>query len=225
MGFVGRVRRIVSANLNDLISKAEHPEKMLNQLIEEMHDGVEEATHRVAAALAAEKQMRRKHEEAGRNALLWEERARTAVDRGEDDLAREALRHKHLHAALEASYERELEHQAEATTALRASLEALKAKLEEAKGRKRALVARYHAAKAKSTVSRKMIAAGDRNALRAFERMAQRIEDVEALAEASFELSAEDLERKFAEPEVDARIEGELKALKGVAAPAETVSG
>jgi len=224
MGFFRRVRRIVSANLNDLVSKAEHPEKMLNQLIEEMHDGVEEATHRVAAAMAAEKQLRRTHEEAGRNLALWDERARSAAERDEDDLAREALRRKHLHAEIAASYERELEHQGEATRALRTSLDALKAKLEEAKGRKRGLVARYHVAQAKSTISQKMIAVTDQSALRAFERMAQRIEDMEAIAEASLELSAEDLERKFEQPEVEAQIEGELKALKGTApaaAPAE----
>jgi len=183
-----------------------------------MHDGVEEATHRVAAAMAAEKQLRRKHEEAGRSVLLWEERARRAVDRDEDDLAREALRRKRLHAELAASYERDLEHQQETAVALRASLDALKAKLEEAKGRKRSLVARYQAAKAKSVVNQKMTAVADKSAFQAFERMAQRIEDVESLAEASLELSAEDLERKFAQPEVDASIEGELKALKGAGA-------
>ena len=215
MGFVGRVRRIVSANLNDLVSKAEHPERMLNQLIEEMHDGVEEATHRVAAAMAAERQLSRKHEEAQRSLLLWEERAKTAVERGEDDLAREALRRKRLHQEIAASYERELERQRGGTTALRASLDALKAKLEEAKGRRRGLVARYHTAKAKATVGQKMIAATDRSAFEAFERMAQRIEDTEFTAEAALELSAEELERKFAEPEVEAEIEGELRALKG----------
>jgi len=215
MGFVGRVRRIVSANLNDLVSKAENPEKMLNQLIEEMHDGVEEATHRVAAAIAAEKQLRRKHEDACRSVLLWEERAKSAVDRDEDDLAREALRRKHLHGELAASYERELERQQETAAALRASLEALRAKLEEAKGRRRSLVARYQAAKAKSVVNEKMVTVAGKSAFQAFERMAQRIEDIESVAQASLELSAEDLERRFAQPEVDASIEGELKALKG----------
>ena len=79
-------------------------------------------------------------------------------------------------------------------------------------------MARYHAAKAKAVIGQKMVGASNQSALRAFERMAQRIEDVEALAEASLELSAEDLERKFQQPEVDARIEGELKALKGASA-------
>lgn len=215
MGFVRRVRRIASANLNDLVSRAEHPEKMLNLLIEEMQDGVEEATHRVAAAMAAERQLGRKHEEAQRSLLLWEERARTAVDRGQDDLAREALRRKRLYGEIAGSYGAELERQREGTAALRASLEMLRAKLEEAKGRRRSLVARYQAAKAKATVGEKMIAAGDRSAFEAFERMAQRIEDTEFAAEAALELSAEDLERRFAEPEVEAEIEGELQALKG----------
>jgi phage shock protein A len=214
MGYVRRVRRILASNINDLIDRAENPEKMLNQLTLEMESSIEEAKNRVATAIAAERRLRSHHERERRDAAVWEERAKSAIEQGDDDLAREALRRKKLHGELADSYQRELETQAEGVQGLRSSLEALRRKLEEARMTKRALIARYRTAQARGGLGRIRATVIDTTAFDAFERMADKIEELEIRGQVAAEFAVDALEEKFRTPEEEAAIDAELTELK-----------
>jgi phage shock protein A len=214
MGYVRRVRRILAANINDLIDRAENPEKMLNQLTLEMETSIEDARDRVATAIAAERRLRNHHERERREVAVWEERAKSAIEQGDDDLAREAIRRKRLHSELADSYGREVESQAEAVQGLRASLDALRRKLEEARTTKRALIARYQVAKARGGVSRIRATVIDTTAFDVFERMADKIEEAEVRGQVAAELAVDALEERFRAPEEEAAIDAELTELK-----------
>jgi len=214
MGYVRRVRRILASNINDMIDRVEHPEKMLNQLTLEMETSIEEAKNRVATAIAAERRLRVHHERERREAAVWEERAKSAVEQGDDDLAREALRRKKLHSELADSYGRESETQAEAVQGLRASLDALRHKLEQARMTKRALIARYRTAKARGGVTKIGATVIDTTAFDAFERMADKIEELEIRGQVAAEFAVDALEERFRTPEEEAAIDAELTELK-----------
>ena len=90
MGIFDRLSTLVRSNLNDLISSAENPEKMLNQLILDMRSQLAKAKQQVAAAIADEKKLQAQAEQEKKQAEDWEKRAMLAVQEGRDDLAKQA---------------------------------------------------------------------------------------------------------------------------------------
>ncbi len=137
MSVLDRVSRIVRANLNDLMARAEDPDKLLDQHIVEMDDSVREARRRVVDVIAQEKQTRRKVEEAEKDSQRWYERAETALRAGDEDLARRALGAR-LGVQREAEeLTRQLGVQQEYTQTLKVSLEALEGKLTDAKAKRK----------------------------------------------------------------------------------------
>src|SRR5262245_36424985 len=136
MGFFGRLAQLLKSNLNDLISKSEDPEKMLNQVIVDMNTQLVEAKKQVAVAIADEKSLA--NERA--TATDWERKAMLAVRAGNDALAKEALLRKKEHDQTAAQYEDQWQKQAAAVNQLKAALRALNDKIEEAKRKKNVLV-------------------------------------------------------------------------------------
>ena len=91
MGLFERIKRLFKANVNSLLSKAEDPEKMLNQTLVDMKEQYSKAKKQVTVAIADEKRLKRKYEDAFKEANSWEKKARLALQSGKEDLAREAL--------------------------------------------------------------------------------------------------------------------------------------
>jgi phage shock protein A len=214
MGLIERVRSIIRANINDLLDKAENPAKLVKQLILDMEKELGEAKEQVAVAIANEKKLHAKHEENKRLAEEWSSKAMLAVEKSEDDLAREAIRRKNSHANLERSFREQWEKQSSAVETLKQGLQQLDLKLEEARRQKTLLLARQKRAEVAKQINKTVARMPDTGAFEAFDRMAERIEDIEMEAEAIIELNTDTLEAKFKKLEGEPDIEAELLALK-----------
>ena len=214
MGVFKRVGRMIRANINDLLDKAENPAKLVKQLILDMEKELGKAKEQVAVAIANGKKLKAKYEENERQAIDWTGKATLAVEKGDDDLAREAIRRKNSHANLARSFKEQWTKQAEAVEALKQGLQQLDLKLEEARRQKSLLVARQKRAEAAKQINKpvgKMPATG---AFQAFDRMLERIEDLEAEAEAFTEVNVDSLEARFKKLEGEPDIEAELLQIK-----------
>jgi phage shock protein A len=218
MAILDRITMVIRSNLNALINQAEDPEKMLDQILIDMRQQLVEAKREVAAAIADEKRLAAQVEAGLDQAQEWDRRAVLAVQRGEDDLAREALRRKAEQEQLAASYKTQWEAQKTSTDNLKNALRALSEKIEEAARKRNLLVARQKRAQAQKHIHEVMSGLSDTSAFEAFDRMAARVDQVEAQAaatvEISQELSGETTEQRFRALEASADVEQELMALK-----------
>ena len=227
MGIWARLRTLMKSNVNDLITKSEDPEKILNQLVLDMRDQIISAKKHVAVAIADEKKLKKQLEKAVRNTKEWERKAMMAVQGGRDDLAMEALQKKEQQGKLAQEYQTQWEMQKKASEKLKTSLRTLNKKIDEAKRKKELLIARKKRVEAQQKIQQTMGGIGDVSAFDAFDQMSSRIDQMEAEAEAEEELNREelglDINDKFAELEADVGANDALAALKakmGVRPPA-----
>ena len=218
MSIFGRIGTLLKANINDLISKSEDPEKILNQLILDMKEQLINAKKQVAVAIADEKRLKKQLDSEVHKASEWEKKAMMAVRAERDDLAKEALSRKQEHDELASEYQGQWEAQKAAADKLRDSLRQLNNKIEEAKRKKNLLIARKKRAEAQKTIQETMSGLNDTSAFDSFDRMSEKIEQMEAEAEASAELaegfSGDDLASKFEDLEADHGSDEALAALK-----------
>ena len=156
MSFFARLAQILKSNLNELISRSEDPEKMLEQVIRDMADQLTEATKQVAVAIADEKRLEKAYNNEAAITADWEKKAMLAVRAGRDDLAREALARKKEHDGLAAAYQDQWQKQAAAVKQLKTALRALNQKIEEAKRKKSILIARKRRAEAMKSIQETM---------------------------------------------------------------------
>src|ERR687895_930776 len=218
MGIFDRLSTMLRSNINDLISRAENPEKMLNQLIVDMKTQLAKAKQQVASAIADERKLQSDAEAMKKQAEDWERRAMLAVQEGRDDLAKQALGryNEHLHGAQQL-HETWLKHKAE-TEQLKLSLRQLNDKIEEAKRKKNILVARAKRAEAQQRIQETMSGLSDKSAFESFERMAEKIEATErkalAAAELNEEFSGDHLARQFEALEYKGSSDQQLLELK-----------
>jgi len=214
MGIFARISDIFKANINDLLDKAEDPEKMIKQMVIEMEESVNKTTLAVAQAIANEVSLQKKLEKARKDAIEWENKAMQALTASRDDLAKAALERKAL-AERNQSDLLPLYEQAKATTAnLRVQLDKLKAKLDEARMRQSTLIARSQAAKAQKQIAQAMSGVGS-DAFSKFDKFEQKIEKLEAEAVAFEQLAGENtsLDEQFKQLE-SSSVDTELLALK-----------
>ena len=233
MGVLSRVSALIKSNLNDLISRAEDPEKILEQSILDMQDNLKKARTEVVDTLAQQKVLEKKHDQVVGESQAWERKAMTAVQEGDDDLAREALKRKAAADGRLATLGEQVTIQKEYVDTLRASLTALESKIEEAKAKKNQLVSRLRAAKVKEDmIAAREVAMGthkaleDETAFAAFARMEEKILQIEGKVEAMEELSSTvtgadtdvraeiEIENKLKQLKASNRIEDDLAELK-----------
>ena len=191
MGIFSRLGTLVKSNLNDLISKAEDPQKMLNQIVVDMQNQLVEAKKQVAVSIADEKRLKKQWDEQIDIAKEWERKAMLAVRSGDDNLAKEALARKQEHDKMQAEFARQWQLQKDAVDKLKEQLRALNDKIEEAKRKKNILIARQKRAEAQKAIQDTMRGLSDTNAFDTFDRMTQKVDQIEAEAEASTDLAAE----------------------------------
>lgn len=219
MGILSRFVNVVRANLNALLNRAEDPSKMLDQTLMDLDAAYRKAKEQVAHAVADQKRLEKQLMDQQAEVKQWEERAALAVQKGDDDLAREALRRKNEHARLAAQFQGELEAHEGNVERLKESLRELENKIGEIRRRKNLLVSKQRRAEAQDQIARTMEGIGNVGALDTIERMENKIEDMAALADARQELGREyagdDLERRFQELGGSGEdTEAELLALK-----------
>jgi phage shock protein A len=191
MGIFSRLGTLFKSNLNDLISKAEDPEKMLNQIVIDMQSQLVEAKKQVAVSIADQKRLEKQRDEQAELAKEWEKKAMLAVRAGDDGLAREALKRKTEHETQLAEFTKQTELQKAAVDKLKDQLRTLNEKIEEAKRKKNILIARQKRAEAQKTIQATMSGLSDNSAFDTFDRMAQKVDQIEAESEAATELGNE----------------------------------
>jgi phage shock protein A len=234
MGLFDRISQLLKSNINDLISKAEDPEKMLTQILDDLRGQLVKAKQQVAVAIADEKRLRDQADAEFKQSEDWERRAMLAVQEGRDDLAKQALvRHgEHLQHGqqLEQTWEA---HKADSEK-LKGQLREMNDKIEEAKRKKNLLVARQRRAQAQQRIQETMSSLSEKSAFEAFSRMEERIEtnerQIKAAAEIDEEFTGDTLQRDFKALEKGAgavSVDSRLLALKqkmGVLPPGSTPS-
>lgn len=191
VGIGKRIARIIRSNVNDMLSSVEDPAKQLDLLVSEMEDSLRQVKQLLLRSLADEKRLQRQLDEAEELAQLWHGKAQTAVDAGEDNLAREALRKKRTYEDLAKEYDTQLAEQQRAVDELRDQFRLLQQRLKEAQARKNTLaneLRRRKAADRTSTSGSSTGAVLDRSAFDKFDEMADRIEGMEAEAQAYKEI-------------------------------------
>jgi phage shock protein A len=219
MGIFSRIGSLFKSNINDLISKAEDPEKMLNQVVLDMQTQLVEAKKQVAVSIADQKRLEKQRDEQADLGREWERKAMLALKAADENLAREALKRKAEHDGQFAEFSKQAQLQKDAVDKLKDQLRALNEKIEEAKRKKNILIARQKRAEAQKTIQNTMSGLSDTGAFDTFDRMAQKVDQIEAEAEASAELGGEltgdTLQQKFKALEASgAGSDDALEALK-----------
>ncbi len=216
MSIFARVADIFKANINDLLDRAEDPEKMIKQMVIEMEEAVSKATLALGNAIANQKSLEREMNKKQIAIDDYQKKAIEAVNAGRDDLAKKALERKNTLAADITSLQTSLDEAKKVTDSLRSQLDTLKTKLEEARMRQSTLIARAQAAKAKKEIAQSISGIGN-DSFSNFERFERKIEKDEAQADAIEEISkgsSTSLDAELDALSTSSAADTELEALK-----------
>ena len=214
MGFFDRLSRLLRANLNDLVGKAEDPVKILDQSVADMQSDLVKLRQAVSMAISSQKRLKSQAEQAQEQSQTWYERAELAVQKGKEELAKEALvRRKTFRESFD-GLTSQLQAQEGQVEMLKRSLVKLEGKIAQAKTKKDMLKARAQAAQAQQKLQSAVGDMGTNSAMAAFERMEDKVEALEASGQAAAELAGADLESQFAALEGSDDLDDELNALR-----------
>jgi phage shock protein A len=219
MALLDRVSTLIRANLNDLIDRAENPEKLIKQVLLDMENQLLQLKTQVAVSIADQHMLEKKQKENEAAAADWLRKAERAVDKRQDDLARAALERHRTNQQLFQNYQEQVTDQAVQVEMLKSALRKLEQKLAEAKSKKEMLLARHRRSLVTSRANRAEQSIGDRSKAATFERLKERVMHSEAASQAESELLTDDVGDRLAkleqEEEID-RMLGEMKTRRGV---------
>lgn len=216
MGVFSRLSDILKSNINDLLDKAEDPEKMVKQIIIDMQKELTKATQNLGKAKASERLAQKKMEDAIKVSANWEYKAKAALSQGNQDLAKQALAKKVKADEEVASYTEMYESISNQTEAIEDQVEVLKSKLEEAKSRQAMLIARSQMADTKKALAKSTGGFDGASAMEKFDRMEEKIQRKEAEADAFAEIGGSgdsELVESFDQIEKNAKVDAELARL------------
>ena len=214
MGLLERVGTLIRANLNDMIDRAEDPEKLIKQVILDMENQYLQVKTQVAVSIADQhilEKQRREQEDTGKD---WMRKAEIAVDKGQDDLARAALDRFQTAQRLSQSFEEQVNDQKAQVETLKNSLVKLEQKLDEAKSKREVLLARHRRSIALEKAAKAQVAIGDHSQSASFDRLKDRVHRTEATASAEVQLLNDDVAEKLNRLDRDAEVERLLADLK-----------
>jgi phage shock protein A len=214
MGLIDRIGRVVRANLNSLVNQAEDPEKVLEQAVLDMQNDLIQVRQAVAQAIATQKRTERQASQAHSTAEEWYRRAQLALQKNDESLAREALTRRQSYQDTADALKAQITQQSSVVGKLKQNMVALESKLSEAKTKKDMFIARARSAKASQQLNEMLDRVGTNNAMAAFERMEEKVLQLEARSEAIEELGNGDtVEKQFRALE-SGNVDDELAALK-----------
>jgi phage shock protein A len=218
MALLDRVSTLIRANLNDLVDRAENPEIMLKQVIQDMENQLMQVKTQVAVAMADQHVLEKKAKENKEQHAQWVRRAEMAVDQKDDVLARSALERSMSYETLAASFHQQVEDQKAQVEDLKSSLLKLDQKLTEARAKSDLLLAQHRRSRALGKAADAQNAAGGDSNSAAFDRMKSKVQQEEAFTEAKSELLGDDVEDRFAKLEKQSELDrllADLKAKRG----------
>ena len=214
MGLFDRIMRVIRANLNSLVSSAEDPEKILEQAVLDMQEDLIQLRQAVAQAIATQKRTERQCSQAQTTSDEWYRRAQLALQKGDEVLAREALTRRKSYQDTAEAMRSQIQQQLTIVTQLKQNMMKLESKISEAKTKKDLYIARARSAKASQQINDMMGRVGTGSAMAAFERMEEKVLQLEAQSEAVAELGTDDLEKRIAALGEADDVEAELAAMK-----------
>ncbi len=214
MGIFTRFSDIVNSNINAILDKAEDPEKIVRLMIQEMEDTLVEVRSAAARSIADKKDLNRKLESLEREFLDWGDKAELAIRKDREDLAKAALVEKSRVAAATDALKQDYLAVDEGLAKLNEDIARLEGKLQDAKGRQKALLARHKTANSRLAVRRKIYDYKIEDAMVRFEQYTRRIDDVEGRIEAYDLGLPKDLKHEFAGLEAAESVQKELDDLK-----------
>jgi phage shock protein A len=214
MGLLERVSTLIRANLNDMIDRAEDPEKMIKQVMMDMENQYLQVKTQVAVSIADQHMLEKKLRENEDSGKDWMRKAEVAVDKREDDLARAALDRFHTSQRLAQSYKEQVDDQRAQVEALKSALLKLEQKLDEAKSKRDLLLARHRRSVALGKAAHAHTAIGDNSKSASFDRLRDRVHQTEAVATAEVELLSDDVGEKLTRLDRDNEVERLLNDLK-----------
>jgi phage shock protein A len=214
MAVLERVATLVRANLNDLIDRAEDPEKMIKQLILDMENQLLQVKTQVAISMADHHLLQKKLAEHEDKAAEWMRKAELAVDKGQDDLARAALERFQSVTQSVDGYKQQVDDQHQQVDILRKALEQLDQKLGEARAKSDLMVAQHRRARALAKASDAQLAIAGRGPAAGFDRMQNKVRRSEAVSQAKSELLGDDVDRRLDALQKDDEVGRLLQALK-----------
>jgi len=218
MALLDRVSTLVRANLNDLIDKAEDPEKMIKQVILDMQNQLLQVKTQVAIAIADQHVLEKKHRENEEKIAEWVRKAEMAVDKKQDDLARAALERSVSYRQMAENFKQQAGDQKVQVENLKSALMKLEQKLAEAQAKKDLLIAQHRRARAAAKATDAQFATSDHSTAATFERMQDKVRHSEAVSQAKADLFKDDVDEQFAALDKHDKIEkmlADLKAKRG----------
>jgi phage shock protein A len=214
MGLLERVSTLIRANLNDLVDRAEDPEKMIKQVIVDMENQYLQVKTQVAVSIADQHMLEKKFRENDDAGKDWMRKAELAVDKTQDDLARAALDRFQTSQRLAQSYREQVDDQKLQVETLKGALVKLEQKLDEAKSKRDMLLARHRRSVALGKAARAQSALGDNSKSAAFDRLKDRVHHTEAVASAEVELITDDTGERLTRLDRDTEVERLLNDIK-----------
>ncbi|XP_019075243.1 membrane-associated 30 kDa protein, chloroplastic isoform X5 [Vitis vinifera] len=222
MSLLDRFARVVKSYANAIISSMEDPEKILEQTVLEMNDDLIKMRQATAQVLASQKRLENKYKAAQQASEDWYRKAQFALEKGDEDLAREALKRRKSYADNASALKAQFDQQKNVIENLVSNTQLLESKIQEAKSKKDTLKARAQSAKTASKVNEMLGNVNTSNALAAFEKMEEKVLTMESQAEALGQLTSDELDGKFASLEsssVDDDLANLKKELSGSSKP------
>jgi len=219
MALMERVATLVRANLNDLIDRAEEPEKMIKQVILDMQNQLLQVKTQVAIAITDQHLLEKKQKENQEKHAEWVRKAEMAVDKAQDDLARAALERSLSYRSLEENFAQQVADQTVQVENLKSALRKLEQKLAEAQAKSDVLIAQHRRARALNKASDAKMEMGNPSGSAAFDRMRGKVQRSEALSQAKAELNGDTIEDRLASLEKQDEVErllAELKSKRGL---------
>ena len=214
MALLERVSTLIRANLNDLIDKAEDPEKMIKQVILDMQNQLMQVKTQVAIAIADQHVLEKKQKENAEKEAEWIRKAELAVDKKQDDLARAALERSMSFKQMAESFDSLMADQRTEVDNLKSALHKLEQKLAEAESKSEMLIAQHRRSRALAKASDARIAIGDKSTTATFNRMQNKVRHAEAVSQVKAEMVSDNIEDKLAALEKQDEIEKLLKEIK-----------
>ncbi len=215
MGIFQRLSDLLKSNINDLIDRAEDPEKMVKQIIIDMQKELNKSTQAYGKAKASEKLAEKQYQNAVAVSASWEAKAKAALAQGDQEMAKKALEKKVKADADVANYKEMYETISTQTDAIGDQVEVLKAKLEEAKSRQAMLIARSQMADTQKNLAKSVGGFDPSSAIEKFDRMEEKVVRKEAEADAFAEIAGadDDTAESFEQIETNAKVDAELQRL------------
>jgi len=214
MELIKRIQRVISANFNSVVASKEDPEKILEQAVMEMQDNLLQLRQGVAQAIATQKRTERQAASAQSTAEEWYRRAQLALQQGNEPLAREALTKRQSYVDAAKTFSSQIGEQIEIVDRLKKDMRSLELKIAEAKTKKDMYIARARSAEASYKLQEMLSGGSATSSLSAFERMEEKVLQIEAKSELITQMGSDDLQKQFDSLEAANDVDSQLAAMK-----------